>query len=154
MTYQEYKTARQKEFDELPIFFAFGKEQFAEEMTKRGLKPTDTDKIYSLGAGGYYLKKDADIIRAFFKKKDPLFELMNDSDFAESAFYYEMANHEYHINWQGDWDVCNCFGECEYAEDKTFIDYLYECGYSDDVIKAYLRARKRFYQDADENNWY
>lgn len=154
MTYKEYKEARQKEFDELPIFFAFGEKQFAEAMKQRGLKSTDTQEVYSLGAGGYYLKKDADIIRTFFAKEDPLTELMNDVNFAESAFEYEMANHEYHINWQGDWDVCNCFGNCEYAEDKSAADYLRECGYSDLVINAFYNARRKFYKDAEENDWY
>ena len=34
---------------------------------------------------------------------------MKDEDFAEAAFLYEMDNHEYAINWDGDEDVMSCF---------------------------------------------
>ena len=155
MTYEEYRNSRQQEFNSLPIFFAFGKEQFKQEMEKRGLTENDTDKIYRLSSlGGFYLKSDAPIIKAFMEKKDPLPDLMNDPAFAEDAFYYEMCNHEYGINWQGDWDVYSCFGNCKYAEDKSGVDYLRENGYSEDVIRSYIRARKRYYKAAEENDWF
>ena len=37
MTYQEYKISRQKEADNLPIFYVFNNNQLKEEMEKRGL---------------------------------------------------------------------------------------------------------------------
>lgn len=154
MTYDEYKQQRQDAFNSLPIFFAFSKEQFKEAMESRGLTVDDTDKLYSFPGGGFYLRSDADIVRAFFNKPDPIKELMNDEGFAESAFYYEMANHEYHINWQGDWDVCSCFGNCEYDEEKTYVDYLKEEGYSDKTILAYHRARKKFLKYCNDNDMY
>lgn len=142
MTYEEYKNQRQSEFNALPIFFAFSMEQFAREMEKRGLTVDDTDKIYRFGNGGFYLRSDASIIREFMNKPDPIRELMNDPEFAESAFYYEMGNHEYHINlYQGDWDVCSCFGSCDYEEGKDYRDYLKEMGYSPEVISAFRTAR-------------
>ena len=154
MTYQEWKTARQNEFNNLPIFFAFGKQQFKEQMEKRGLTENDTDKVYTIGFGGYYLIEDAPIIRAFMNKPDDLAERMKDYDFAVSAFVYEMGNHEYHINGQGDWDVCSCFGNCEYDYWKSGRDYLKEEGYSDEVMDAYDEARKRFYKLCNENDWW
>ena len=51
MTYEDWKDTKQKEFDALPIFFAFNYEQFKEAMEERGLMVTDTDKIYKLGMG-------------------------------------------------------------------------------------------------------
>lgn len=156
MNYSQYRKAKQKEFDDLPIFFAFGDRQFKEEMEKRGLTEKDVDKIYSLGKGygGYYLRSDADIVRAYFQKEDELPELMKDKDFAVSAFYYEMCNHEYGINYQGDWDVCTCFGNCKYMPDKYGEDYLKEIGYGDDVIDAYRIARSRYNKAAMENDWF
>lgn len=148
MTYEEYKNQRQSEFNALPIFFAFSMEQFAREMEKRELTVDDTDKIYRFGNGGFYLRSDAPIIREFMNKPDPIRELMNDPEFAESAFYYEMGNHEYHINlYQGDWDVCSCFGSCDYGEEKDYRDYLKEMGYSPEVISAFRTARNHFYED-------
>lgn len=154
MNYTEYKNMKQEEFDKLPIFYAFGNDQFKKAMEERGLKETDTDKIYALGHVGYYLRSDADIVRAYFKKKDELPELMKDHEFAVSAFRYEMDNHEYAINWQADYDVCSCFGHCEYGECKDATDYLSEMGYGDDVVKAYMEARRSHYKAADENEWF
>ena len=154
MTYTEYKSARQGEFNALPIFWAFSDEQFEEAMQERGLTMNDTDKIFSIGAGGFALKSDKDAFLAFLNNKDPLLELMKDPAFAESAFLYEMQNHEYGINWQGDWDVCNCFGNCEYAVDKTGPDYLREMGYDENVVNAYTLARRRYYKLAEENEWF
>ena len=79
---------------------------------------------------------------------------MKNPEFAESAFYYEMGNHEYHINWQGDWDVCSCFGDCEYSDGKTYVDYLKEIGYTQETINAFKLAKKRFHSDCIKNDWY
>lgn len=154
MTYTEYKNARQEGFNALPIFWAFSNRQFEEAMQERGLTMQDTDKIFSIGAGGFALKSDKDVILAFLNKEDPLPELMKDQSFAEDAFCYEMQNHEYGINWQGDWDVCNCFGNCEYATEKSGPDYLREMGYDENVVNAYTLARRRYYKLAEENEWF
>lgn len=155
MTYDEYREKEQAEFNALPVFFAFGKDQFEKAMAERGLTANDTDKIYRLGeTGGYYLKSDAKIIRDYFNKEDKLSQLMKDPEFAQSAFYHEMCNHEYGINWQRDWDVCSCFGSCEYSDEKSGPDYLREIGYSDTTIDCYLAARKQYYKAALENDWF
>ena len=156
MTYKEYKEASQKEVNELPLKWAFGREQFKRMMAEWGLTENDTDKIYSLGGGGYYLKTDAPIIRAYFTKPNELPKLMRDKEFALEAFQYEMGNHEYQINWQGDWDVCNCFStkELQYADDKTYIDYLLEAKYPKYVIKYYEEARKIYLKWCDDNDAY
>lgn len=158
MTYNEYKAKRQKEFDELPIFFAFSNKQLEEALNARGLTIEDTDKIYKLGdTGGFYLKTDAAKVRAFMcnEESPTLEELMSDHDFAVSAFRYEMDNHEYGINLQGDWDVCNCFTkkECDYGYDKTYVEYLTEAGH-EDWISAYREAKSSHLQAADEGEWW
>lgn len=155
MTYKEWKNKGQEEFNKLPIFFAFTDEQFKREMEKRGLKETDKDKIYRLSdTGGFYLKSDAQVIEDYFSKADDLSELMKDPKFAESAFYYEMCNHEFGINMQGAYDVCSCFGDCEYKEYNSGPDYLEEMGYGADTIEAYRTARARYYKAAEENDWF
>lgn len=155
MNYREYVQIRQEGISALPLFFAFGNEQFKQAMEERGLTENDTDKIYSIGAGGYFLKKDADVVRAFFNKKDELPELMEDYDFAFDAFYYEMGNHEYHINYQGDWDVINCFYSAEWLGDGAdAMDYLNKLDISNTTKQAYLNAREKFLNDANENDWY
>ena len=154
MTYKEYKEARQKEANELPLKYAFSNEQFKEMMESWGLTVNDTDKIYRLSfGGGFYLKKDAEIIRAYFSKPSEIKKYMRDKEFALEAFEYEMDNHEYAINWQGDWDVCSCFStrELEFAEDKTYSDYLIEAGYPKYVIVYFEEARRKHMKRAE--NW-
>ncbi len=151
MTYQEYTKKKQEEFDSLPIFYAFSDKQFIEAMQERGLTENDTDKIYRLGrTGGFYLKSDSPIIKAYFEKEDELPELMKDHDFAVSAFRYEMDNHEYAINYyQGDWEVCGCFVKTKWGEDKTYVEYLSEAGHSD-WIPAYQEARRSHMKAAED----
>ena len=155
MTYQEYKENKQNELNNLPIFYAFSNEQLEKALNERGLTLDDIDKIYKLGdTGGFYLKKDSETIKAYFSRKAPLKELMEtDYEFALSAFNYELDNHEYAINYyQGDWDVCSCFCNCEWSESKDYKDYLTEGGYSQKVIDAYSQASKEHYKRAE--NWF
>ena len=154
MTYREYKEGVQKTVNDLPIFWAFGNRQFKEEMEKRGLTVNDTDKIYALGGGGYYLRTDAGVIRDFFNRPRKLPELMKDPVFAEDAFVSEMKNHEYWINSQGDWDVCSCFGDCEYKSWKDGPAYLRDMGYSDAVVEAYQSAKRKVWHEACEKDWF
>lgn len=155
MNYKEWKDKRQKEFNALPIFFAFSWDQMEEELAKRGLTKKDTDKIYSIGNGGYYLRTDAPKIREWVNGSYELPQLMNNEEFAASAFEYEMENHEYAINMQRDWDVCNCFCErpCEYGENKTHVDYLTEQCHAN-WIPAYERALQEYNKKAIANEWY
>ena len=153
MTYQEYLKQRGNEVNSLPIKFAFGQKQFEEMMAQWGLTPDDTDKIYRLGdTGGFYLKTDSDKVKAYFSKDTGLEELMKDEKFRVDAFRYEMDNHEYAINWQGDWDVLNCFSDKElvYGEYKIFSDYLNDMGHPE-WIKSYVTARKSHLEMA--KNW-
>jgi hypothetical protein len=156
MTYAEFRKADEERVNNLPVFFAFSKERFREEMEKRGLTENDTDKIYSLGAGGYYLKSDREIVMKYFADRCKLSMYMADYDFAYEAFYYEMGNHEYHINYyQGDYDVCSCFGNPEWAgEEADGPYYLKQMEYGEETIRAYKDARRQFLKDADEKGWY
>ena len=145
-TYKEYRNYMENGVNALPIFWAFSMDQFEEEMKKRGLTSKDTDKIYTIANGGFYLKSDADIIRAWFNEDHPKIlrdRMESNQKFAREAFVYEMYNHEYPINWQGDFDVCSVFGSCKYSESKTGSDYLKEMGYSDKVIKIYNESAKK-----------
>ena len=150
MTYQEYTDKRQKEFNELPVFFAFSNEQFREAMQERGLTEKDTDKVYSLGCGGYYLKSDSEIIRAYFSKPDELSELMKDYDFCKSAVYYEMCNHEYGINLEADWEVMSCFGKVKYTEAEDELQTYWDAlDWDETQRKAYMDARTKYYNNVE-----
>lgn len=99
-TYLELKQQHQKEVNEFPMQFAFSDEQFKEGMKKLGLESTDTDKIYSLGMGGFYRKSDAQTLREMFNKHDKEMKEAIENDetgegFIFDMFNYELGNHEY-----------------------------------------------------------
>lgn len=154
MTYLDYIRERETDVCRLPIFYAFTNVQLAEELSKRGFNGLEgISEIYKIGkTGGFYLKKDAPIIREYFNKPHKsLFELMQDEKFAVDAFLYELGNHEYAINYyQGDWDVCSCFSErdLEYSEDKKYDEYLLEAGYDDKVIGYFKIALAKYNKKA------
>lgn len=124
-------------------------------MEKRGLTENDTDKIYRLSDfGGFFLKSDADVIHEFLNRPNELPELMKDYDFAFGAFYYEMGNHEYHINWQADYDVFSCFGNIKYDDSYYAEDYCDQLKFEEVTRRAFKDARNKFYKDAEEKGWY
>lgn len=154
MTYKEFKDAEQEEFNKLPVFFAFSDTQFEKALNERGLTLADTCKVARLGdTGGFFLKEDRDKIQEFFNRPNKLLELMKDPEFARDAFLSEMRNHEYHINWEADYDVCSCFGHCKYEDGKGGLSYLKEMGYGTETLVAYQEAREQFYREVDENGW-
>ncbi len=66
---QEAKRRHQEEVNNFEgIFWAFGKSQFKEGMEKIGLTEKDTDKIYSIGAGGYIRKDRSQAFDDMFKR--------------------------------------------------------------------------------------
>ena len=147
MTYKEYREQRQSEFNKLPVFFAFSNDQLERELNERGYTLDEAGEVlYRFGNGGFYLKKDADIIRAFLEKDsdEELREIMKaDKEFAAEAIEYEMLNHEYPINWQGDWDVASCFGSVEYGTDKYGEDYLKELGFGEDMVEIWKQCARK-----------
>lgn len=154
ITYKEYREARQQEFNDLPIMFAFNMEQFAEGMEKLGLTVDDQDKVCSIGAGGFMRKDDLPLLRAW-SGEDKLDDLMADYEFAKDAIYYEMCNHEYAINWQADWDVMSCFGNVKYTDDADDLrQYQDSLQWSETQRRAYADARREYFKAAEENEWF
>ena len=92
-------------------------------------------------------------IRLTHQEKDSA----NNYEYQYNAFYYELGNHEYHINsYQGDWDTLSAFGNIEWhgqgAEARE--KYFAELGFTDVQRKAFEDARRQFLHDAMENDWY
>lgn len=99
--YRELRSRQQAVFNDLPLGWAFGQKQFNEMMQKWGFDPdTDMDKIYSIGAGGYIQKKDADLLHKTMDELDAEFQSAIAADETGEGFIYEMfldelENHEY-----------------------------------------------------------
>lgn len=99
--YAELRHRQQKEFDALPLGFAFGRKQFDEMMQGWGLDPEkDLDKILRIPGGGYVQKKDADLLHQTTERHDKEMEAAIAEDktgegFIYEMFLYELDNHEY-----------------------------------------------------------
>lgn len=101
--YTELRKSQQKIHDDFTnryCFFAFSNEQFNEGMKKLGLKPSDTDKIYRMGMGGFILRERSGEYHKLINALDKeMKDYMCNYDFAKDAFAYEMANHEYCLTY-------------------------------------------------------
>ena len=115
--YLEMKQAHQKEVNNFPVFFAFSKDQFKEGIERLGLTENDTNKIYSIGGGGYIRKTDSKAFNYLFDKQDKELNKAIESDtdgtgFIFDMFYYELNNHEYIITYDVS-DTLDCLGITE-----------------------------------------
>ena len=95
--YAELKAKHQAEVDAFPFGFAFNQKQFEEMMEKWGLTTDDTDKIYSIGGGGYVRKSDAEAMEKMFARHELERKMArkHGGDYLFEMFNYELANHEY-----------------------------------------------------------
>ena len=115
-----------------------------------GINKDDEDvsnMIYNPVGLCYFNKEDEEFsnhILTLFKILKKAMPDKNNYEYWYSAFLCEMENHEYPINWQADYDVCSCFGNCENVKDYTDTNKLFEvCGFSDTQKLAYVNARKK-----------
>src|SRR5690625_1340256 len=104
ITYQELKNKHQKELNDFPMAFAFDKNQFKKAMEELGLTEKDTDKVYSIGMGGFIRKTDSEALNAMHKRQQKEFDeaIKNDATgegFIKEMFLYELANHEYIVTF-------------------------------------------------------
>lgn len=107
-SYRELRDRQQKEFNELPLGFAFSDKQFDEMMEKWGLDPEkDLDKIYRVPGGGFIQKKDHEHFREVLDRHNAEMEVAKAADedgtgFLYQMFKYELDNHEY--GYTGDFE--------------------------------------------------
>ena len=84
------------------MYFAFSDKQFNELMIKLGYDDENVflKDIMSVGGGSIILKKDKELIMNTFDRIDKeLTENFKNDEFLESAFEYELGNHEYCITY-------------------------------------------------------
>lgn len=100
-SYREMRERQQREFNKLPLGFAFSDEQFNEMMRKWGLDPEkDLDKIYRIPAGGFIQKKDSAHFHEVLDRQEAEMEAAKEADkdgtgFLYQMFLFELDNHEY-----------------------------------------------------------
>lgn len=135
-SYLDMKARHRKEIDALPICYAFNKEQLDEAKKKLGDVP-----LCSFGAGSVLRKSDVELVKGTIDRhREEMKKLREDYKALEEGFLYEMANHEFNINWQGVEDVLRCFGMTE--DDLK----------NPQIKAAWDRALKRYWADIEANN--
>lgn len=114
-SYRELRERQQKEFNELPLGFAFTMKQFRGMMEEWGLDPEkDQDKLYRIPGGGFLQKKDRDHYKEVTDRHYAELEAAKKSDtdgtgFLYQMFLYELDNHEY--GYTGDLEyTLDCLG--------------------------------------------
>lgn len=103
-SYRELTAKHEKEINAFPFMWAFSKKQFEEGMARLGLLPSDTDKIFSIGGGGYIRKTDSDALAAMMdrhaaERQAAIDAYTTGEGFILDMFVYELDNHEYCITW-------------------------------------------------------
>ena len=76
-----------------------------------------------------------------------------DYEVMKAAFIREMWNHEYAINWEGDWNVLSAFGNVVYHDGDCadeLQDYFDQLKFTDTQRSAYLDARREYMKQANE----
>lgn len=136
--YTDLIEKQRQELSDFPIAYAFDEKQLEEALKKLGAKKDECVTVFD--HGDIVKKVDAKRLVDMLKRhtaeiKDKLIE---DKDFAEAAFLYEMDNHEYAINWSGDADVLSCFG----LDKKDLVELGLDA--------VYRRARDQHFKNAEE----
>ena len=137
--YLDLLEKQREELNNFPVAYAFTEKQLEEALDKLGAKsPKECVTVFN--HGDVVKKENAKPFVNMLKRHTQEVQdlIKNDKDIAEAAFLYEMDNHEYAINWDGDDDVLRCFG-------MDFND-LQEAGLED----AYRRARNAHMKHAEE----
>lgn len=128
--------------DHVSMFFC-GPDSEREKLRKQ-----TENMIFSPVFLAYYGKKDADFVKSGRKLLSTLEKAEPQKDNPEywkGAFLREMFNHEYGINWQADFDVCSCFGNCSSAANIDNLNALFDaCNFSDVQRAAYMDARREY----------
>lgn len=137
--YLDLKKKHEKEVSDFPIAYAFNDEQLKEALKKLGAESTE-ECVTIFGHGDIVKKEDAKpFIQMLKRHSDEVRQAMlNDHELAQAAFLYEMDNHEYAINYDGDEDVLRCFG--------FDFDELEDLG----LANSYERARSHHFVNARE----
>jgi hypothetical protein len=137
--YLDLQEKHREELNAFPIAYAFNDKQLEEALKKLGVESKD-ECVTVFGHGDIVKRGDAKKFLDMLKRHTQEIKdaIVADKEFAEAAFLYEMDNHEYAINWDGDDDVLRCLG----------LDY-------DELVKlnledAYRRARQKHYKQMEE----
>lgn len=133
--YQKMRNRQQREFNMLPLGFAFNRKQFNEMMRGWGLHPErDVKEVTCIGNGGYIQKKDVELLRQTSARHKEELAAAIESDttgdgFIFQMFYRELKNHEYGYTGDADdtLDTLNCTMEQVQSDQRLYRGFQQAC---------------------------
>ena len=136
--YLDLQEKHRQELNDFPIAYAFNEKQLEEALEKLGAIKEECVTVY--GHGDIMKRTDVKAFKDMLRRHtlEVHDALKADKEFAQAAFEYEMDNHEYAINWDGDVAIYDCF-----AISKK---WLVENGLED----AYRNAARAHYKHMEE----
>lgn len=145
-TWQQLKERQQREVNAFPMGCAFRDEDLAEVYAKLGVK--GPDELLAIGGGCIIRKADREQWRNLMKTQhDERAAFLGAVERIAEAVRYEAHNHEYEINWDGAWYLCNVFGIPFDEEDGPQFDKI-ENG--DIWRRAWSEGLRRYRADCQE----
>lgn len=141
--YKEFKERITKETNDLPLYWAFGKEQTDELMKKLNIKNDEElkEKCFTILGAIALLKNKELIINTFKRHNKELEEALKDKEFLTSAFRYEMSNHEYYITY-------------DKSETLTVLGISYDDFMNNEIMQeAWKIAQDDYFKKMEEMGW-
>ncbi|WP_271437609.1 hypothetical protein [Staphylococcus epidermidis] len=125
-SYRKLKERHQKEFNELPLFFAFDDEQY-----KRGLKKvnaTKDTKIVQISGACYCKASDVDCVTDLLKRhqREHLDNMLASREYIYNMISYELANKEYQFSRDLDDVLSDCVPDEAYGIVPNISDIIKE----------------------------
>ena len=102
-SYKEFKERSQKEFNKLPLHFAFSEDQYKQKLAELGLTEEEAkEQLLTIPGGGFIKASDAELVTSAFNKywygmKEAIKEDLTGNGFIYQMFLYELQNHEFII---------------------------------------------------------
>ncbi|MBR1531297.1 MAG: hypothetical protein IJ643_04465 [Eubacterium sp.] len=143
--YEEMKSRQQKEFNDFPIYFAFGNEQINRVLKELDLNTDRESERYfanhtvSIGYGGFILKKDKDAFTEMLKRHEGETKAAIADDETGEGFIYEMFK--------------SALGDTEYCYDLDYTRAFDALGYSEKEVvndSRLLAGFKKAKQELDD----
>lgn len=136
--YFDMKARHEKEINEFPFGFAFSNEQFKEMMEKWGLTENDTDKILSIGMGGFIRKTDKESMEELLERhREEKEKVLSNDKFLQEAIEYELGNHEYIITYDLEPTLSALGYSIDILQDKRFKNIF------EKAKKNYLKSMEK-----------
>lgn len=135
--------------DHLSIFGTFRTEQdkIEHELKRLGF-PYCNHVAFAWYADKDFVNRHMALYEKLMKARDAM---KDNFEFQKNAFKYEMGNHEYHINWQADYDTLSAFGNiCYHGDEPDELEqYFNELHFTKVQREAYLAARREYLRAAE-----